>query len=154
MEMLINADMAYADASAKFGLPEVTKGVIAIAGGITRIARVVGMQRASEMALVGGTYTAQEMERWGLVNAVVPDGGCLERAMVAARGVAGNSPDAVVVSREGLRMGWEGVRAARGETRRVEDGEGYRALLGGENYREGVKSFGEKRKPVWRDSKI
>lgn len=155
MEIAINCDLVVAAADAKFGLPEVTRGVIALAGALPRLMRTVGRQRASEMALVGRMYTAAEMREWGLVNAVVDkttQEEFLAEAIKLADAVAANSPDAVIASKEGLRLGWEPVGPQLG-TDIVERGI-YGRMDAGENMKEGVKSFVERRKPVWKDSKL
>ncbi|KAI0132817.1 ClpP/crotonase-like domain-containing protein [Xylariales sp. AK1849] len=156
MEMAINCDMIIASSTATFGLPEVTIGVIALAGALPRLVRSVGRQRASEMALSGKSYSAKEMQAWGLVNEVVDEGkgggAVLEKALEWARRIAGNSPDSVVVSREGLKLGWEGVGPEMGTDMLIKGW--YGQIEKGENMVEGVKSFVERRKPVWRDSKL
>ncbi|KAJ4390854.1 hypothetical protein N0V93_004453 [Gnomoniopsis smithogilvyi] len=68
MEVVLNCDVILAAEDARFGLPEVKRGVIALAGALPRLVRTVGKQRAAEMALLGRHYTAAEMERWGVVN--------------------------------------------------------------------------------------
>ncbi|KAI1153921.1 enoyl-hydratase, partial [Nemania diffusa] len=116
MEMAVNCDLVVAAARATFGLPEVAIGVIALAGALPRLARSVGRQRAAEMALAGRRdYGAEEMRAWGLVNEVVAEGGdVVEAALGWAGRIAANSPDAVIVSREGLKLGWEGVGPQQG----------------------------------------
>jgi enoyl-CoA hydratase/carnithine racemase len=113
-EMIINADLVIADKSAKFALPEVKIGVLALAGALTRLVRTVGKQRAMEMALTGRTLSAEEAREWGLVNRVVGDGECVKEASKMAEMIVGNSPDSVIVSRQGIMMGWEGVSAEEG----------------------------------------
>jgi enoyl-CoA hydratase/carnithine racemase len=152
MEMVINTDLVYASKEAKFGLPEVTRGVVAIAGALPRLVRTVGKQRASEMALIGKMYPAEQMLTWGLVNQVVPSERLMDVAVEAAAAIAGNSPDAVIVSREGLKSGWEAI-GPQEATLQVDSGV-YRKIDAGENMREGVLSFVEKRKAVWKDSKL
>ncbi|KAK7957181.1 uncharacterized protein PG986_006403 [Apiospora aurea] len=153
MEMAINCDMVIASASARFSLPEVTIGVIALAGALPRLVRSVGRQRASEMALSGKQYTAAEMREWGLVNEIVRDGASVvDKALEWAKRIAGNSPDAVIVSREGLKLGWEGVGPEMGTDMLIKGW--YGRIEKGENMVEGVRSFNEKRKPVWKDSKL
>ncbi|KAK4200008.1 putative enoyl-CoA hydratase/carnithine racemase [Triangularia verruculosa] len=154
MEMVINCDLVVADgAKARFGLPEVGKGVIALAGALPRLMKTVGRQRASEMALMGRvTYRAEEMKGWGLVNFVVPEGQVVEEAVKVAEEIAGNSPDAVIASREGLKLGWEGV-GPEVATDILERGL-YGRIDAGENMKEGVRSFVEKRRPKWVDSKL
>lgn len=150
--MIINADMVVAEEQAVFGLPEVKIGVVALAGALTRVVRTVGRQRAMEMVLTGRTLNAEEAREWGLVNRVVKQGQGVEGALELAGLVVTNSPDSLIVSREGVKMGWEGVGAEEG-TRLV--GENwYRRIEGGENMKEGVRSFVEKRKPRWVPSKL
>lgn len=152
MEMVLAVDMVLAVEGAKFGLPEVKRGVVAVAGALPRLTKIVGRQRASEIALLGRMYTAKEMERWGVVNCVVADGKVVEEAVKWAVEMAENSPDSVIVSRAGLLGGWDAVDPAK-STQDVENGI-YRLLDGGENQKEGVESFVEKRMPVWKDSKL
>lgn len=165
MEVALNCDMVLAAEGAVFGLPEVRRGVVALAGALPRLARVVGRQRAAEMALLGRMYGAAEMAGWGLVNKVVPeregerDGQgegmtpvLAEAVRWAREMVEVNSPDSVIVSREGLRLGWEplGVETA---TEMLERGM-YGRMDKGENMVEGVMAFVERRTPAWRDSKL
>ncbi|KAF3768134.1 ClpP/crotonase [Cryphonectria parasitica EP155] len=154
MEVALNCDMILASEDAVFGLPEVKRGVIALAGALPRLVRTVGRQRAAEMALLGRHYSAGEMERWGVVNKVVPaqKGEVLEEALRWAAELAENSPDSVIVSREGLRLGWEPLGPEVG-TDLLERGM-YGRMDAGENLVEGVVSFVERRKPVWKDSKL
>lgn len=153
-EIAINADMIIASDKAKFGLPEVTRGVVAIAGALPRLTRVVGRQRATEMAILGRMYTAEDLRSWGVVNKVVQGGedDVVHEAVKWASEVAGNSPDAVIVTREGLLGGWDG-EDPKTSTGKVDRGM-YRVMDGGENMKEGVLSFVERRKAVWKDSKL
>ncbi|CZR62751.1 related to enoyl-CoA hydratase [Phialocephala subalpina] len=151
-EMIINADIVVADQGAQFGLPEVKIGVVALAGALTRLTRTVGKQRAMEMALTGRTLSADEAREWGIVNRVVQKGTCVEEAIKMAGLIAANSPDSVIVSREGIKMGWEGVGAEEGTRLVMENW--YSRMDGGENMKEGVRSFVEKRKPRWVSSKL
>ncbi|KHN96197.1 enoyl-CoA hydratase/carnithine racemase [Metarhizium album ARSEF 1941] len=155
MEMILNVDMVISAPDAKFGLPEVTRGVVAVAGALPRLTRIVGRQRASEMALLGGMHSAQKLREWGIVNKVVKAKGehaVVEEALRWATDVACNSPDSVIVSREGLLGGWD-AEDPRASTERVDRGI-YQRMYGGENMREGVLSFVERRKAEWKDSRL
>jgi enoyl-CoA hydratase/carnithine racemase len=161
MEMCVNLDMVIAAKSATFALPEVKRGVAAIAGALPRIVRTIGRQRAMEMALTGRTVGAAEAHSWGFVNAVTDDAPVdsnildrpvVKKALQYAEVVAGNSPDAVIVSREGIKLGWEGIGAEDG-ARLLMEVWGKR-LSDGENMREGLRAFVEKRTPNWVGSKL
>jgi enoyl-CoA hydratase/carnithine racemase len=76
----------------------------------------------------------------------------VERAVQVASEIAENSPDAVLVSREGIKLGWEGIGAEEGTIMLNETW--VRRLYEGENIKEGLKAFVEKRKPDWKDSKL
>lgn len=157
--MIINTDLVLASSSATFALPEAKRGVVAIAGALPRLVRTVGRQRAMEMALTGRVLGAEEARRWGLVNKVVPDpdpdeegGGVVGEAIRWAQEIASNSPDSVIVSRAGVRMGWEGYGVEEGTDRLRREWWG--RMEGGENMVEGVRAFVEKRRPAWVDSKL
>lgn len=152
MEMAVNCDLVVASEGAKFALPEVKRGVIALAGALPRIQKTLGKQRAAEMALVGATFDARKMYEWGIVNKVVSKDDVVKEAIAYADEIAGNSPDSVIVSREALRYGWEGIGPELA-TDLLERGM-FGRMDAGENMREGVMSFVEKRKPVWKDSKL
>jgi len=157
-EIAINADIVVASDKALFALPEVKRGVIALAGALTRLTRTVGKQRAMEMALTGRTLSAKEAESWGLVNKVVGSAGegesseVVKAAIKLAEEIAENSPDSVIVSREGIKLGWEGVGAEEGTRLLAENW--YKRIDNGENMVEGVRAFVEKRKPNWVPSKL
>ncbi|KAJ5607952.1 hypothetical protein N7537_004571 [Penicillium hordei] len=161
-EMIINSDIVIASSRAVFGLPEVKRGVVALAGALPRLVRTVGKQRAMEMVLTGRMVGAVEAERWGLVNSVVGVGegdgeeevsrAVLEKALGVAGEIAGNSPDSVLVSREGVKLGWEGIGAD--EATAMLNETWVKRLYEGENIKEGLRAFVEKRKPVWVDSKL
>ena len=151
-EIIINADIVIAEQQAVFGLPEAKIGVVALAGALPRLVRTVGRPRAMEMALTGRSLSAEEAREWGLVNRVVEKGRSIEEAVKMADMICSNSPDSVIVSREGIKMGWEGVGAEEG-TRLIQEN-WYSRMDKGENMKEGVKSFVEKRSPVWVPSKL
>lgn len=150
--MIVNCDMVVCARTASFALPEVKRGVVPFAGAPPRLVRTVGRVRAMEMALTGRTVPAEEAREWGMVNRVVEDGKVVEAALELATAVAENSPDAVIITREGVKMGWEGVGAEEGT--RIWQEVWQKKLERGENIHEGVRAFVEKRKPVWKPAKL
>lgn len=153
-EAIVNCDLVVAAKKATFALPEVKIGVAAQAGALPRLIKTVGKPRAMEMALTGRTLTADEAREWGLINKVVGDGEgeVVEAAVEYAKAIAANSPDSVIVTRECIKMGWEGVGAE--EATRLSNEIWGPRLHAGENLKEGVQAFVEKRKPQWRPSKL
>ncbi|ETI23612.1 hypothetical protein G647_05414 [Cladophialophora carrionii CBS 160.54] len=161
MEMVANMDLVVAARSAQFALPEVKRGVIALAGALPRLVRTLGKPRAMEMALTGRTVSAAEAGAWGLVNFVTDDApvdaDVLERPVVKkaleyAKEIAGNSPDSVIISRAGIIQGWEDGSAEHATQSIVEIYS--KRLNEGENIHEGVRAFVEKRAPRWVPSKL
>ncbi|KAL4979847.1 ClpP/crotonase-like domain-containing protein [Aspergillus desertorum] len=131
--MIANTDIVIASEKAFFGFPEVRRGVVA------------GPERCR------GLVEVMEAERWGFVNEVVDAVKVVARAIEVAMQITENSPDAVIVSRQGVKMGWEGV-GAEGTRLLLENWE--KKLNAGENIKEGLRAFVEKRKPEWKDSKL
>jgi enoyl-CoA hydratase/carnithine racemase len=151
----VNCDLVFASADhASFGFPEVKRGVFASAGALPRITRTIGKQRAMEMVLTGRVMSAREAKDWGFVNDVVEGeaGAVVAKAIEVAQAIAANSPDAVIISRQGVMMGWEGGGAEEG-SRLFAENFGPR-LAEGDNIKEGLKAFVEKRKPSWTDTKL
>lgn len=154
-EMAINCDLVLASSRAVFALPEVKVGVVAIAGALPRLARIVGRQKAMEMALTGRNVGAEEARRCGLANAVITGEGnaqVVRKAVELAKVIASNCPDSVIVSKAGIEEGWKDGGVEEG-TERLAQGI-YRDIEAGENMKEGVNAFVEKRRPNWVDSKL
>ena len=113
-EMVLNCDLVIASNTATFALPEAKRGVAALAGGFSRAERILGLQRAMDMVLTGRRVLPEEMKSWGVVKAVVPPDQLLPTALSVAKEIADCSPDSVIVSRAGVREGWEnGVSSER-----------------------------------------
>ena len=147
-EIIANCDLVLASHNAVFALPEAKRGVVALAGALPRITRIIGRMRAMEMALTGRNVLAREAREWGLCNAVCGEGdNVVDMAVRWAEDICANSPDSVIASKEGIELGWEGIGVEEG-TQRLVDGM-YKKLEAGENIKEGLRAFVEKRKPRW-----
>ncbi|KAH0497680.1 hypothetical protein TgHK011_004969 [Trichoderma gracile] len=152
-EAVVNCDLVIASATAKFCFPEVKRGVAPFAGAMPRLVRTIGKQRAMELMLTGRVLSAQEAKEWALVNVVCPEGrDVVEEALQWAKLIAENSPDSVIVTKQGINWGWEGVGADEGT--RISNSLWHHKLLAGDNIKEGLKAFVEKRSPKWTDSKL
>ncbi|KAI9902332.1 hypothetical protein N3K66_001684 [Trichothecium roseum] len=150
-EVVLNADVIFASPNATFRLPEVLRGVSALAGGLTRAMRLFGNHRTMDLALSGRPLGVEEAVQWGLVKEIVPQDKLLERTLDYASHIASLSPDSVIMSRLGAREAWEtGVSRAtvRGQELWAE------GMLKSKNAREGLAAYKEKRDPKWFPSHI
>jgi len=88
LEIALACDMLWASESAQFGLVEAVVGLTPGAGGTQRMAERAGPARAAEFVMSGGLYDAATLERWNVVNRVVPDDQLLEKGMRFAHRLA------------------------------------------------------------------
>ena len=145
--------MVVASSNATFGLPEALRGIYAGAGGLPRLVRNVGIPLASEISMTGRTLTAAEALKYNLINSISKSqASVVDEAVALATKVANISPDAIIVTRAGLREAWETASVERGYE--LVDSRFREGLMTGENTREGLAAFREKRKPVWKPSKL
>ncbi|KIV99311.1 uncharacterized protein PV09_08972 [Verruconis gallopava] len=152
-EMVANCDMVVAASTAVFSLPEVKRGIVAVAGCLPRLNRVLGLQRTAYLALTGRTVNAKTLYEWGLVNELVESAEeTAQAALRLAQEMCKNSPDALIVGRLGIRMSWE-MGSVEDAATSLADTE-YPKLMSGPNFREGIKAFVEKRPPQWVNSKL
>ena len=145
-EIALSCDMIVASETAKFGLPEITIGVIPGAGGTQRLARVLGKAIAMEMILNDRTLTAQEAYQFGLVNRVVPVDVYLEEALKLAGEIASRAPVAVRAAKKMINQSYEeSLTEGLAEEKRE-----FYNLFATEDQKEGMQAFIEKRRPEWK----
>lgn len=101
-ELAMACDLRVAGQSAKLGQPEVGLGILPGAGAIQRLPRLVGLGRARELIYTGRIIEAEEAERIGLVNRVVPDDQVLSEAKALALSIAKQGALAVKISKLAL----------------------------------------------------
>lgn len=143
--------MIFASPNATFRLPEVLRGVSALAGALPRAMLLFGNHRTMDLVLTGRQLDAEEAVQWGLVKEIVPQEKLVERALDYASEIARLSPDSVIISRLGAREVWEtGVSRAttRGQELWAE------AMLRSKNASEGLEAYKQKREPKWFPSHI
>ena len=92
MELVLSCDLVVAAQQAMFGLPEVKRSLVAAAGGLFRLPRLVPQSVAVEMCLTGDPITATRAHELGLVNAITEQGKALEGAMQLAERIVVNAP--------------------------------------------------------------
>lgn len=147
-ELCLAADLAVAAESATFGLPEVTRGIMAGGGGAVRLPATVPRKIALELLFTGRTIGAAEAHRWGLVNQVVPDAELMAATLRLAAAVAANAPLAVQASKRVAYRAAGGHRADEAPAWRLNAVESAR-LRGSRDAVEGATAFVERRPPVW-----
>jgi enoyl-CoA hydratase/carnithine racemase len=145
MELALMADLRVAARRAKFGELFVKRGLCSDVAGIARLAQLVGRERAAELLFTGEVIDAERAERIGLVGRVVDDDQLLPAALELAGRIAANPPLAVAALKRGLRRALDPDWTDLGVWVSSTLGE----LFATEDHREGVRSFLEKREPVY-----
>ncbi len=143
LDLALGCDIRVAAESAKLAAAFTKRNIVPESGGTWLLPRLVGWEKACDIAFRGRTLRAPEARELGLVSEVVPDGECLERTLALAREIADNAPLAVQATKRMMRLGLE-------ETFQANVHHVYLQLLplmAGHDFREGVASFLEKRPP-------
>jgi enoyl-CoA hydratase/carnithine racemase len=147
LELALSCDLRISSDRARFGLPEVTLGLIPAWGGVARLPRVVGLGNAKEIIYTGQLINAQQANKIGLVNKVVPDGDEVRAALDIAKRIAGKaSPVAVRNAKQAIN---EGVGVPLEQALAASEkviGE----VMTSSDLREGIKAFVEKRPPAFK----
>lgn len=110
------------------------------------------MQLAGEIALAGRILTAQELQTLGFCRVSATQASLVDEAVALANDVASQSPDALIVTRAGLRQAWETGSVERAT--QLTDERYSRALLEGDNMKIGTAAFAKKQEPQWVPSKL
>lgn len=145
-ELALACHLIVAARDARFGLPEVKRGLVAAAGGLVRLPRQLPSRIALEIALTGDMFSAERLASFGLINRVVDPGKALDGAVELARAIAGNAPLAVKVSAQVMKeaQDWSSAEMF------AKQHELAAPIMKSEDAREGAAAFAEKRQPVWR----
>ena len=146
-EIALACDLIIASENAIFALPEPRVGLAALAGGIHRLPREIGMKQAMGMLLTGRRVPASEGQQLGFVNEVVPKGQALTAAKQWAAQILECAPISVRASKEAAMQGLaaESLEAAiKGRYDQIA------ALYASEDFIEGPRAFSEKRPPNWK----
>ncbi|KAL3427347.1 enoyl-CoA hydratase/isomerase [Phlyctema vagabunda] len=152
-ETCLNCDLVIASPEASFGLPETGVGLYAAAGGLPRLVRSCGIQLASEIAMTGRRLTSAEALSLHLINQIsATPASVVDESLAVAEKIARMSPDAIIVTRHGLREAWAEGSVERAYQRTAERFD--RLLFEGENTKIGIRAFGLKERPVWVPSKL
>jgi enoyl-CoA hydratase len=144
-EIMLSCDLVVAADHAKFGIPEVARGLVAGAGGLIRLPRRIPRAVALELALTGQPISAQRAFEIGLVNRVVPGDQVLAEALALAEQIAKNAPLAVRRSKQVMLRSAE---LSESEAWSVND-DVFSEIGRSADAMEGAIAFAEKREPNW-----
>jgi enoyl-CoA hydratase len=145
-ELVLACDLVVASTSARFGVPEVTRSLVAAAGGALLLPQRIPRAIALEMLLTGDPIGAERAAEAGLINRLVDDGQATDVAVKLATRIAANGPLALIATKQIAAGGadWDGA----------EKWEKANALMapvfGSQDAQEGARAFAEKRPPVWK----
>lgn len=145
-EMTLLSDFAYASETARFGLPEVTLGIMPGLGGTQLLTRSVGERRALEILVSGRPLSAAEALEVGIVNRVLPANELMAAVLETAQRIAANAPLSVKALKHVVHEGHHLDLAAAMELELAH----YNRLFKTADRREGVASFNEKRQAAFR----
>lgn len=144
-EICLACDMIVASSSAKFGIPEVKRCLVAAGGGLFRLPRKIPFNLAMELALTGDPIEADRAHHFGLVNYLCEPGQALEKAKELAKRIEANAPVAVRESRKVILAAMTEDEATGWRL----SAEGMAKAMTSEDMKEGLTAFIEKRPPNW-----
>lgn len=146
-ELALGTDFIVASETAEFALKEITRGIMPGGGGMQRLARSIGVRRASEMIYTGRAIKADQAYAWGLINRVAPASQALATALEIAREITASAPMAVRAAKVALSRGQD----CDSRTAYALDLAAYNQLVGSEDRLEGIAAFNEKRTAIWKN---
>ena len=146
-ELALTCDLIVASRTAKFGLPEVKRGLVAAGGGLVRLPRQAPYRLVLEMALTGDLFDAEALHALGVVNRLASPGAALDMAREIAARIAENSPQALAVTLDVIRRSLDWPYSEAFDRQREFTAPVFRSA----DAREGALAFAEKRKPNWSD---
>ena len=144
-EIALACDMIVAAEDARFGLPEVKRGLVAAGGGLIRLPQRIPYHLAMEWALTGELIPAVRAHEVNLVNRLAAPGTALDLALELAGTIAGNGPLAVAATKRTIVEAAEWPRAEMFDRQRAIS----EPVRASEDAREGARAFQEKRSPRW-----
>lgn len=145
-EIALACDLIVAGDSARFGLPEVKRGLVANAGGLVRLPRQLPPRIASELVLTGELVAPSWLASHGLINRVVDSGTALDAALALAKQIAGNGPLAIAASKRVMQDSADWTSSELFERQNLVTA----PVFASADAREGASAFADKRTPNWR----
>jgi enoyl-CoA hydratase/carnithine racemase len=145
-EAVLACDLVVAARDARFGLPEVKRGLVATSGGLFRAPRALPLHLVKELVATGDPLSAERLFQLGVVNRVTEPGEAVEGALELAAAIVANAPVAVRASLRAV----DRIVATDDEHGWAATQEALAAITASEDMREGVAAFFEKRQPNWK----
>jgi enoyl-CoA hydratase len=145
-EVALACDVIVAARDARFGIPEVKRGLVAAGGALIRLPRRIPYHLAMELALTGDPVGAERAHAIGIVSRLTEPGGALAGARELAAAIAANGPLAVDATKRILSAAADWT-AAEAWDRQAQISD---PVFASEDAREGAVAFAEKREPVWK----
>jgi len=142
LELAMACHIRIASENARFGLPEVSLGLIPGYGGTQRLPQLIGKGRALELMLSAGMITSEKALNYGLVNHVIPLEELLDTARKIAQSIIKNSPTAISAAIYTVNAGFD----VNKDGYEVEK-ESFGNCFGTSDFKEGTQAFLKKRKP-------
>jgi enoyl-CoA hydratase len=145
-ELALACDLIVAAENAWFGLPEVSRGLVAGSGGLVRLPRRIPSAIALEYALTGERMDAATAHSWGLVNRLSAPGEALKDALAMAGKISANAPLSTLMTKRIVQEspGWTEDEIWERQRPLTE------SVLASEDAQEGARAFAEKRAPDWK----
>jgi enoyl-CoA hydratase len=144
-ELALSCDFRVLSTRGRFVMPEAKVGLIPGSGGCSRLVRYVGLGRAKELVMLGGTIDANRAEALGLATSVCPEGEAVDHALELARRIGALAPLAVGMAKLILNT----CTDVDAETGRRLERLGQSVLKVTADHQEGIRAFQEKRPPQW-----
>jgi enoyl-CoA hydratase/carnithine racemase len=148
LEVALACDLRIAAAGIRVGMPPAKLGLVYSHTGVRKFLDAVGAARTAELFLVGRNVPVERAQEWGLVNEVVPAEDLPGAALELAREIASNAPLSLAGNKRVIRE-LLSARTALPQDVEAELVELRRACFVSDDFREGVRAFGEKRPPRW-----
>jgi len=145
-ELAMVCDIIITSDKAICGLPEINIGALPGWGGMSRLARLIGIHKAKELVFTGNLITASEAERIGLINKVVPPEKLEEEVMKIANKLKEKSSIALRFAKEAINRSF----APDMDHEVMKDIDTVAIMFTTEDFKEGIKAFLEKRKPEFK----
>ena len=146
LELALACDFIYAANDARFALTEASLGIMPGMGGTQTLPRSIGARRAKELLFTAKPFSAEEAYGWGMINKLCDAANLMGETLACAQTIAGNAPLSIKAIKQSVNQGLEENLP---EALALELSH-YNTLLCSKDRREGIASFNDKRKPVFK----